>query len=628
MGAGERMLAGSNNNMSFQGKKGYVVIRLDDPKPFIKVAKNVSDERYHIVELVKQLALVGVSGGKAYIVFEYNSDDLRPLRGNGIYIYKTTELPEFEEQGGEPKPIETPTLKNIIETLKEIYGELEEESDPLEAILSIQGPIIEQPEIDMKTMGLQILETELDKGLLFNAKRNLPKIARKLVIDFTDRYHVITPVRGKAIIGIFCFDGRRYVECENFIKQWLKAVYDYNDIDNYGLKFTSLKKEFMTQLEAYTIDETRYEYLAIAFRNIVLDWKALLENNIDETFKEFSPELFVRHYIPWDIDVEIVKKHYLDEYTPEKFEELAKQYTPNFYVLFKQWTNEHWINLYEIIGYTLYPKYDLHKAIMLVGSGRNGKSTFLGLLKRILGSENVVSKSLQELTDERNRFSIVALYGKLANIYADLPRQPIKYTGKFKILTGEDTITADRKFRDPITFVNYAKLIFSANELPEVNDMTLAFWRRWIVIEFPNQFTPIPNFLNKVISSFKDEIPKLIALSVLAIKGVLARGKFTYEGQELDYKEKWLTQSDPVYAFLKDITESGKYAFDKNGYVGKDEFYQEFVEWFKDHEEEYSRMPDKRAFTLALQKYGIRRVKIHGKYYYKGIVPVKTFETE
>jgi putative DNA primase/helicase len=52
------------------------------------------------------------------------------------------------------------------------------------------------------------------------------------------------------------------------------------------------------------------------------------------------------------------------------------------------------------------------------GSGDNGKSVFLKLLKMFLGSENVSHASLQELSDDR--FAAADMYGKLANICADL----------------------------------------------------------------------------------------------------------------------------------------------------------------------------------------------------------------
>ena len=100
---------------------------------------------------------------------------------------------------------------------------------------------------------------------------------------------------------------------------------------------------------------------------------------------------------------------------------------------------------------------------MLYGSGKNGKTTFLNLLVRFLGEDNVVNVSLQDLL--YNRFSKAKLYGKLANIYDDIPNTKLTGTGNFKILTGKGRVWADLKFKSGFEFVNYAKLIFSCNEL-------------------------------------------------------------------------------------------------------------------------------------------------------------------
>jgi Predicted ATPase len=109
------------------------------------------------------------------------------------------------------------------------------------------------------------------------------------------------------------------------------------------------------------------------------------------------------------------------------------------------------------------------------------------------------------------------LRGKLANIFADLPSDALRNTGK--VLTGNDRITADRKHRDPIRFTNYAKLIFSCNQLPKVYDMTLAFWRRWLVIQFPNIFPPNEEFRKKFIEEITPKYAsKILAYSLLLIK--------------------------------------------------------------------------------------------------------------
>jgi Predicted ATPase len=198
----------------------------------------------------------------------------------------------------------------------------------------------------------------------------------------------------------------------------------------------------------------------ISFRNCVIRWDAIKFG--EGVFLEFNPNLVVFNYVDFDIDIdglsEILKKFEGVVVPDDVIESYAQKMCPNSLRIFKEWVGDKWILLFEIIGYTLYPKYTFNKAVMLVGEGNNGKSTYIRLIKEILGQENTVSISLQTLCE--NIFAFSQLYRKLANLFADLPSSPIRYTGIFKLATGEDTITADRKFKDPITFENYAKLIF------------------------------------------------------------------------------------------------------------------------------------------------------------------------
>src|SRR5208283_1235105 len=142
----------------------------------------------------------------------------------------------------------------------------------------------------------------------------------------------------------------------------------------------------------------------------------------------------------------------------------------------------------EFSGYTLWRDYPAQKALLLAGDGSNGKSTYINLLKALIGISNVSSRGLQEL--EINRFAKADLFGKLANLYADLPDTALRSVGIFKMLTGGDPITAEHKFRNPFNFINHAKLIFSTNRIPEVtDDDSTAFFRRWLPITFPQTFS-------------------------------------------------------------------------------------------------------------------------------------------
>ena len=54
----------------------------------------------------------------------------------------------------------------------------------------------------------------------------------------------------------------------------------------------------------------------------------------------------------------------------------------------------------------------------------------------------------------------------------------------FKMLTGNDTVSGEHKFKDRFDFRSYAKLIFSCNKIPETKDKSIAYFRRWIIINF------------------------------------------------------------------------------------------------------------------------------------------------
>ncbi len=55
----------------------------------------------------------------------------------------------------------------------------------------------------------------------------------------------------------------------------------------------------------------------------------------------------------------------------------------------------------------------------------------------------------------------------------------------------------EEKFKNPVYFENYAKLIFSANELPYTDDTSDVFFRRWIILDFPYQFVDVPDIENE-----------------------------------------------------------------------------------------------------------------------------------
>jgi P4 family phage/plasmid primase-like protien len=229
--------------------------------------------------------------------------------------------------------------------------------------------------------------------------------------------------------------------------------------------------------------------------------------------------------------------------------------------------------LLEVIGFCLYREYFIAKALMLVGGGSNGKSTFLNLVKVFLGKENVSSRSLQDL--EENRFAKADLHHKLANIYADLPDKALFRTGTFKMLTGRDLLTAERKFQHSFTFENYAKLLFSANKVPEAFDDSDAFFRRWLIVVFPNQFIndkADPYILQKLTTP--EELSGLLNLVLPVLKKLLEKGQFSVSKTTEEIREDYIRKSSPIAAFVMDCLE-----VDSEAFIVKKDLFNAFAEY-------------------------------------------------
>lgn len=223
----------------------------------------------------------------------------------------------------------------------------------------------------------------------------------------------------------------------------------------------------------------------------------------------------------------------------------------------------------EMFGYCLLEDYRFNTAFMLLGEGENGKSTLLNLLVAFLGRENVSVPSLQELCEDP--FAKAELYKKLANIHADIPAKPLKNTGNFKMLTGEDLVRGNKKHREPFVFRNHAKLIFSGNELPQTYDTSSAFWRRWVIINFPNTFPKEkrdPNILSKLTT--EDELSGLLNWAIEGLRRILVNNGFSTTKSREAIEKEWVTRTDSLRAFISEFIEVNKdYALEKEDFYEK-----------------------------------------------------------
>ena len=224
----------------------------------------------------------------------------------------------------------------------------------------------------------------------------------------------------------------------------------------------------------------------------------------------------------------------------------------------------------KLFGYCLMAGNPYQVAHLFYGDGNNGKSTLISVLIAFLGRNNVSAETLQSLNE--NRFSSAKLYGKLLNAFADLPSNPLKVSSTFKTLTGGDEVRAELKFGAIFYFVNSAKLVFSANEFPEVNERTRAFWRRWRMIRFEQDLTGRED--RTLLPKLLAELPGILNWALQGVTILAREDGFTEDLGAEDRKAEWVRRSDTLAWFVSEGVE-----VDPSGWVPKDDFYESYADF-------------------------------------------------
>jgi len=140
-------------------------------------------------------------------------------------------------------------------------------------------------------------------------------------------------------------------------------------------------------------------------------------------------------------------------------------------------------------------------------------------------------------------------------------------------------ITAEHKNRPHFQFKNYAKLIFSANEIPYSKDGTDAYFRRWIIINFPNTFNDEgdnlknPNLTAELTTA--EELSGIFNWAIEGLERLIHKGKFDSKPTEI-IAEEYKRKSSPIAAFVQDCLEE-----DDDGVIEKEELFRRFVKYCK-----------------------------------------------
>ncbi len=273
----------------------------------------------------------------------------------------------------------------------------------------------------------------------------------------------------------------------------------------------------------------------IAFKNGIYDV-------VDDVLLDFTPDLIIMNKINHD-------------YNPNAYSELLDK------TLNKIACNDEDVRalLEEAVGYCFYRRNELRKSFILTGEKRNGKSTFLAVLKELLGEENTAALDLNELGE---RFSTASLFGKLANIGDDIADDFISNPAIFKKIVSGDSVKGEKKGQNEFFFAPYCKLLFSANSIPRMKDKSGAVLDRLVIIPFDAKFSETdtdydPNIKYKLLQD--EAIEYLIVLGLQGLKRVLSKNAFTVSKKVSQSIEEYKETNNPIELFFKEIDENEIY---------------------------------------------------------------------
>ena len=402
------------------------------------------------------------------------------------------------------------SLFNYILTLQSNDFSVEEAR---ETIKIINKYVLSDP-LDDSEIETILRDDAFKKPIFFNKRGGF--LFDKFATYLKNNNHIVK-INGQMHIyknGIYV-NGQKYIESE-----MIKHISNLN---------RAKRAEVLTYLDILIDENTEpSEAEFIAFKNGIY--------NIDTgDFLPFSPDYVIMNKINFD-------------YVPDAYNKITDDTLDKFACS----DEEIRLLLEEVIGYTFYRRNELRKAFIMIGDKANGKSTYLDMIKTVLGDGNTAALDLKELGD---RFKTAELFGKLANIGDDIGDEFIPNPAVFKKLTSGDRLNAERKGQDPFDFNNYSKMLFSANNIPRIKDKSGAVINRLVIIPFNATFSPNDPDYDPYIK-YKLRKPEsmeyLIQLGIAGLKRVLNNRRFTTSAKVQKELQEYEENNNPILLFFKE----------------------------------------------------------------------------
>ncbi len=189
------------------------------------------------------------------------------------------------------------------------------------------------------------------------------------------------------------------------------------------------------------------------------------------------------------------------------------------------------------------------KALILYGTGANGKSVFFEVVNALLGRNNVSNYSLQELTDDSGYYRAM-IANKLVNYASEISNT--LQTDKFKKMVSGEPMPARLPYGKPMELTQYAKMIFNVNELPKDVEHTNAYFRRFLIIPFDVTIPEHEQDKNLHTKIIENELSGVFNWVLTGLDRLLKQKRFSKCEAAQKAVEQYRIESDSAQMFLNE----------------------------------------------------------------------------
>lgn len=264
----------------------------------------------------------------------------------------------------------------------------------------------------------------------------------------------------------------------------------------------------------------------------------------------------------------------------------------------------------EYAGYCFTTDMRLQKFMIVSGDGGLGKSVLLHLIQWAVGKQNISCLTLQNLND---RFSPVFLFGKLLNVYSDLPSTDMGEISGIKTIVGQDVVRGEYKGGKTFGFQPYCKLLYSANQIPKSrDDKTNAYYRRLLILKIRQRADHIEDLEDRLESNIDD----FIYMAVQAVHNMYINqsGRIKESHNSVQAVLDLYMSTDTVKAFMVD----SKIGRVPGGRMERTVLYNQYCTYCDDEGRETGKLTTN-GFYSNLREKGFGECKISGVRYFMDI---------